>query len=142
MVTLHHSLPHFSVVEKGAVGGRGEGRAPAPVSDIHAPRFPGPRKPLDEAVVVFSQAEAHQQHLGPAWPCKTPSYVQSQNNYTMLCLFFSLLNACFALLPTRSSCTPCIATTPGFISLRQTVLTLSAGAHFRPSPSQRRPSLQ
>lgn len=45
-------------------------------------------------------------------------------------------------LPIRSSCTPCIATTQGFMSPRQTVLTRSAGARFRPSPSQRRPSPQ
>uniref|UniRef100_A0A3B4VH07 T-box domain-containing protein n=1 Tax=Seriola dumerili TaxID=41447 RepID=A0A3B4VH07_SERDU len=47
-----------------AVGGRREGRAPTPMSDIHAPRLPCHRKSLDEAVVVFPQSEAHQQHLG------------------------------------------------------------------------------
>lgn len=66
------------------MGGRGEGRAPAPVQDIHAPGLPRPRKPLDEAVVVFSQNEAHQQHFGPARPRKTPSYTQSSK---IFCLF-------------------------------------------------------
>lgn len=69
---LHPSLPRLSVVEKGAVGGGRQGGAPAPVSDIHAPRLPRPRKPLDEAVVVLPEDEAHQQHVGPARPRKTP----------------------------------------------------------------------
>lgn len=77
-VLKSHTLqpPAFfpSVVEKGAVGGRSKGRAPAPTSDIHAPGFPCHRKSLDEAVIVFSQGEAHQQHLGSARSCKTLSY--------------------------------------------------------------------
>ena len=78
------------------MGGGGEGRASASVSDIHAPRLPGAGMSLDEAAIVFSQDEAHQQHLGPARPCKRPSYIKSFNDHTAA-IFFTLLN--FAPLP-------------------------------------------
>lgn len=72
-MTLHPPPPPhcFSAVEKGAVGGRREGRASAPVSDVRAPRLSCPGKSLDEAAVVLSQDEAHQQHVGPTRPRKT-----------------------------------------------------------------------
>lgn len=71
------------------MGGGRQGGAPAPVSDIHAPGLPRPRKPLDEAVVVLPEDEAHQQHVGPARPRETPRSTQ----LLFKCSFFSLFNA-------------------------------------------------
>lgn len=68
----HSSLFYSSTVEEEAVGGHRKGWAPAPVSGIHTPQLPRCWKSLDEAVVVFPENEAHQQHTGSAWPRKTP----------------------------------------------------------------------
>lgn len=52
------------------MGSDWEGGASASLSDVPAPRLSGPWEPLDETVGVLPQAQAHQQHSGPTWPCK------------------------------------------------------------------------
>lgn len=50
------------------MGGGWKSGAPASLQDLPPPGLAGSREPLDEAVGVLPQAEAHQQHAGPARP--------------------------------------------------------------------------
>lgn len=48
------------------MGGGGKSGAAAPLQDVPPPGLPRPGEPLDEAVGVLPEAEADQQHAGPA----------------------------------------------------------------------------
>lgn len=52
------------------MGGGGKSGAPAALQDLPPPGLSGPGEPLDEAVGLLPQAQAHQQYTRPARPRK------------------------------------------------------------------------